>query len=83
MNKKLTKKVKENEIKAVFFSMDPNKAPGSDGMSPLFFQRFWSIIKQDLVNAIQGFFHHSVILKVINHTVISLILKVECLTEIK
>ena len=83
MNKELTKKVKEDEIKGAFFSMDPNKAPRSDGMSPLFFQKIWSIIKQDLVNAIQGFFHHSVMLKAINHTVISLIPKVDCPTEVK
>ena len=82
INKELTKKVDENEIKSAFFSMDPNKAPGSDGMSPLFFQKFWSIIKKDLVNAIQGFFHHSVILKAINHTVISLIPKIDCPIEI-
>ncbi|XP_071938995.1 uncharacterized protein [Coffea arabica] len=82
MNKDLTKKVDENEIKNAFFSMDPNKAPGSDGMSPLFFQKFWSLIKKDLVNAIQGFFHNGVILKAINHTVISLIPKVECPTVI-
>ncbi|XP_071923241.1 uncharacterized protein [Coffea arabica] len=82
MNKDLTKKVDEIEIKNAFFSMDPNKAPGNDGMSPLFFQKFWSLIKKDLVNAIQGFFHHGVILKAINHTVISLIPKVDCPTEI-
>ena len=50
---------------------------------PFFFQNFWSIINKDLVSAIQGFFHHSVILKAINHTVISLISKVECPIEIK
>ena len=74
--------MEENEIKDAFFSMDPNKAPGSDDMSPLFFQRFWTIIKQDLVNTIQGFFHNGVILKAINHTIISLIPKVDCLIEI-
>ena len=45
MNKELTKKVKEDEIKGAFFSMDPNKGSRSEGMSPLFFQKFWSIIK--------------------------------------
>nr|XP_027082466.1 uncharacterized protein LOC113704793 [Coffea arabica] len=82
MNKELSKKVEEKEIKTAFFSMDPNKALGSDDMSPLFFQRFWSIIKQDLVNAIQGFFYHSVILKAINHTVISLIPKIDWPIEV-
>ncbi|XP_071903090.1 uncharacterized protein [Coffea arabica] len=83
MNRDLTKDVEEEEIKTAFFSMEPNKAPGSDGMSPLFFQKFWNSINQDLVSAIQGFFHNNIILKAINHTIISLIPKVDCPSEIK
>ncbi|XP_027088449.1 uncharacterized protein [Coffea arabica] len=56
MNQDLTKDVTEEEIKSAIFSMDSNKAPGIDGMSPLFFQKFWDIIKGDLVNAIKAFF---------------------------
>mgnify|MGYP004712455881 CR=1 FL=1 len=45
-------------------------------MSPLFFQRFWSIIKGDLIPAIQSFFSLGFMLKSINHSVISLIPKI-------
>ena len=83
MNMELTKEVTEEEIKNAFFTMDCNKAPGSDGMTPLFFQIFWEIIKGDLVNAIQSFFHSSLMLKAINHTIISLIPKVPCPINIK
>ena len=54
MNAQLTRKVEEREIKKAVFSMDPNTAPGSDGMSPFFFQKFWYIIKYDIIRAIQS-----------------------------
>ncbi|XP_027150198.1 uncharacterized protein LOC113750422 [Coffea eugenioides] len=56
MNTNLTKQVDEDEIKVALFSMQSDKAPGQDGMTPLFFQRFWSTIKGDLIPAIQSFF---------------------------
>ena len=36
LNRNLLKPVLEEEIKSVIFSMNPEKAPGIDGMSPLF-----------------------------------------------
>ena len=76
LNGNLMKPVLEEEIKAVIFSMNPDKAPGVDGMSPLFFQKFWTTIKKEVVNAIQTFFHTGHLLKSVNHTVITLIPKV-------
>ena len=83
MNNNLTKPVEEKEVKKALFSIHPNKAPGPDGMSPLFFQKFWYFIKDDVVQAIQSFFHSSLMLKVINNTVISLIPKVDNPTDMK
>ena len=40
MNDKLTKAVEADEIHDALFSMHPDKTPGQDEMSPLFFQRF-------------------------------------------
>nr|XP_027100870.1 uncharacterized protein LOC113719906 [Coffea arabica] len=75
MNDNLIKEVSEKEIHEALFSMNPEKAPGHDGMTPLFFQNFWSSIKNDIIPAIKAFFHSSLMLKSVNHTVISLIPK--------
>ncbi|XP_071939906.1 uncharacterized protein [Coffea arabica] len=83
MNDKLTKEVMENEIDDALFSMNPEKAPGQDGMTPMFFQKFWSSIKSDIIPAIKAFFHSGLMLKSINHTVISLIPKILHPTNLK
>ncbi|XP_027171528.1 uncharacterized protein LOC113771107 [Coffea eugenioides] len=83
MNDKLTKAVEKEEIHDALFSMHPEKAPGQDGMSPLFFQRFWSTIKGDIIPAVKAFFSSGFMLKSVNHTVISLILKILHPTSLK
>lgn len=83
MNDNLTKPVDEEEIKSALFSMNPNKAPGVDGMPPIFFQKFWHIVKKYLVGAIQTFFHTGDLIKSVNHTIISLIPKVMIPTSLK
>lgn len=40
MNSRIIGLVDNNEIKKVVFSINPNKAPGMNGMTPLFFQTF-------------------------------------------
>ena len=77
LNQTLIQPVEEAEVRAAVFSMHPNKAPGPDGMTPLFFQRYWNDIKTDVVSAIQSFLSHGHLLKSINETSIILIPKVE------
>ena len=77
MNQQLIKPVDEKEIQHATFSMFLNTAPGVDGMSHLFFQRYWHIIKADLIHAITSFFHTRNLLKSVNETLISLIPKVD------
>ncbi|XP_010501979.1 PREDICTED: uncharacterized protein LOC104779321 [Camelina sativa] len=43
-------KVSEQEIKEALFMMHPDKAPGPDGMTALFYQRAWDTVKADLVD---------------------------------
>ena len=56
MNRKLTRSVEDQEIKQALFSMHPTKAPGPDGMTLSFFQKYWSIVGPDICSAVKAFF---------------------------
>lgn len=49
-NDLLTQVFSFEEVKEAVFSMHPDKSPGPDGMNPTFYQRFWDIIGEDVVN---------------------------------
>ena len=44
MNAELVKEFTALEVKEALNQMAPLKAPGPDGMPPLFYQHFWSIM---------------------------------------
>lgn len=56
MNRILTLDISEEEVKKALFSMHSKKSPGPDGMTILFYQRFWATIKGDLVGLLRNFF---------------------------
>mgnify|MGYP004711329767 CR=1 FL=1 len=74
MNSKLIKLAIER--KAVC-SLHPDKAPRPNGMTSIFFQKFWNVIKKDLTDAISSFFDFGNLLRATNDTIITLIPKVE------
>ena len=76
-NTNLIKPVTDDEICNVVFQMDPHKAPGADGFGASFFQDHWIAIKELLSVAIKDFFHAGKLLKEVNHTLITLISKIE------
>ena len=45
----------ETEIKEAIFSCYPEGAPGPDGLPFLFYQKFWGLIKKDLVEMFEDF----------------------------
>lgn len=49
MNEALTKPFTAEEVVIAIKQMHPAKAPGPNGMTPLFFQKFWSICKNDVL----------------------------------
>lgn len=54
-NRKLMEPFTEAEVRAALYQMHPNKAPGMDGFSALFFQKNWDMIKTDVCEEILRF----------------------------
>lgn len=57
MNITLLQPVVEEEVKRAVFDMHPDKSPGPDGMTPMFYQKCWGIVHKDVVKIVQTFFH--------------------------
>lgn len=67
------------EIKEAVFSMAPEKAPGPDGFTIVFFQEYWGIVQPDLVELFRQLHLNGRIPKSLNATFITLIPKKEAL----
>lgn len=76
MNSHLTRQITSDEIRHAAFSVKGSSAPGEDGLTGLFYQRFWHIVGPDLTEEILGFFNSSVMPAGWNHTQISLLPKI-------
>ena len=63
------------EVKQSLKQMKPLTAPGPDGMPPLFFECYWSIVGNDVIEAALFVLNNGVMLANINHTFTSLIPK--------
>lgn len=61
INSRLIKPIEDSEIKKAMFSMNPNKAFVIDGMTPLFFEKFWHIIHENICNDVRNFFFGQVV----------------------
>ena len=72
----LNSRVTHEEIKNALFSIDDSKAPGPEGFSSLFFKRAWSIVGNEVCDAVEDFFSNGCILREINCTIIALVPKV-------
>jgi len=68
----------EQEIEAVVKDMPSEKAPGPDGFIGVFYKKCWSIIKEDLVQAVMSFYsHRTVRLNLINEANIVMLPKIQ------
>jgi len=65
----------EQEIFEALLSISATKAPGPDGFTSLFYQTYWSIVKEVVLNCVWDFFSYHHLLKEQNHTFIALIPK--------
>lgn len=52
MNEALIRDISKEEVKEAIFSIKAESAPGPDGMSGLFFQKYWDVIGEDITKEI-------------------------------
>ena len=77
MNRSLSEEFIKDEVKMALNQMAPLKSPGPDGMPPLFFQHYWDLVGKDITTSILFFLNLASLPKNLNHTFITLILKVK------
>ena len=75
MNHELTRNFEEWEVAQALKQMAPLKAPGPDGMPPLFFQHFWPMIEGDVTHLVLSWLNLGTLPHLVNHTFITLIPK--------
>lgn len=63
------------EITRIMFKLNPNKAPGPDGLSSGFFKAAWGILGEEVVGSIHQFFHSSFLPATANSTILTLVPK--------
>lgn len=62
-------------VREAIFSMHPDKSPGPDGMNPTLFQKFWSIVGDDVSSAYLDFIQNYEFPSGLNETSVVLIPK--------
>jgi hypothetical protein len=79
----LEKQFSEEKIKAAVFSCYPEGGPGPDGLSFLFYHKFWEVIIKDLMAMFKDLFDGKLDLFRLNFAMLTLIPKVDKADEIK
>ena len=68
-------KFEDWEVVQALKQMASMKAPGLDGMPPLFFQHFWPMIEGDVTHSVLSWLNSGTLPHLVNHTFITLIPK--------
>ncbi|KAK9987796.1 hypothetical protein SO802_028035 [Lithocarpus litseifolius] len=76
MNEELLAEFKAEEVWHALKQMHPTKAPGPDGMSPIFFKHYWSIVGPEAVSCVLSSLNSGRMPCRLNETYICLIPKV-------
>jgi len=80
---KLEKPFVVREVKGAIMDMKVNSAPGPNGFSPIFFQKFWETIRGEIMDMFQDFWLGKLDIKRLNFGVITLVPKVREANSIK
>lgn len=64
------------EIERALKQMGATKAPGPDGLPPIFYQKYWAVIGDDVVSKCLEFLNGDGDIGEFNHTLLALIPKV-------
>jgi hypothetical protein len=83
-NQTLLRPFNAEEVRAALYQMHPSKAPGPDGMSSFFYQKYWHIVGLSVSHAVLSVLNSGKILRKINLAHISLIPKKknpECMSD--
>lgn len=83
MNSVLTAEVSDTEIKNAAFGVKGSSAPGEDGLSGIFYQKFWHIVGPSVSCEVRKFFTTSTLSPGWNHTQLCLIPKITNATHMK
>ena len=73
MNSNLIREYTVDEVEFALKQMKHLTAPGSDGMSPIFFKSCWKFIGQDVIDASLAILNSGNMPASLNHTYIALI----------
>jgi hypothetical protein len=64
-------------IKETLFGMQSLKSPGPDGLPPLFYKKYWKVVRQSVIKVVQSFFISGKMLREVNNSYIVLIPKIQ------
>ena len=78
MNKQLTKEFQKEEIIQAVWNMHPTKASGLDSMFAIFYQKYWDVIRDDVINNVLNVLNSNASISALNQTNIALIPKTNC-----
>lgn len=79
----LTKPAFEEEVLHAVFQISPIKAHGPNCIQAFSFQKYWNILGKNIIYVVQNFLSSGFLLKSLNRTNISLILKRKNLDKVK
>ncbi|KAL3516195.1 hypothetical protein ACH5RR_023097 [Cinchona calisaya] len=75
MNEELSRQFSTSEVSKALSQMFPLKSLSPDGMTPIFFQKYWNIVGNDITSSILNFLNNGIFHKTLNSTTVVLIPK--------